>query len=138
MMRLLEDRISRSGVSSGMWWFLRVLWSEDGISQAELCERLGVMSATTVRAIDRLERSGLVERRPNPTDKRIVNVHLTNRGRELEASLLPEAIAVQKLASASLSKEEEQELRRLLHKVLTNIKGKSSIEASLRPPKPKS
>lgn len=121
LMRLLESRISRAGLSSGMWWFLRALWVEDGISQAELCERLSVMSATTVRAMDRLEKFGLIERRPSPTDRRKIMIHLTDHGRAMKANMMPEALAVQEIASSTLSKAEHAQLLHLLQKVLTNV-----------------
>lgn len=121
LMRLLESRIARAGLTSGMWWFLRSLWAEDGISQAELCERLSVMSATTVRAMDRLEKFGLIERRPSPTDKRKIIIYLTDHGRALQAQMMEEAIAVQEIASDKLSKAESAELLRLLQKVLQRV-----------------
>ena len=37
--RLLEKRISPHGVTRGQWYFLRVLWEEDGLSQRELSAR---------------------------------------------------------------------------------------------------
>ncbi len=121
LMRLLESRISRAGLTSGMWWFLRALWIEDGISQAELCERLSVMSPTTVRAMDRLEKFGLIERRPSPTDKRKIIIHLTEHGRALQAQMMEEAVAVQEIATHDLSKAEHAELLRLLQKVLHRV-----------------
>ena len=41
--RLLERRISPHGVTRGQWYFLRVLWEEDGLSQRELSARVGMM-----------------------------------------------------------------------------------------------
>ena len=46
--RLLERRISPHGVTRGQWYFLRVLWEEDGLSQRELSARVGMMEPTTV------------------------------------------------------------------------------------------
>ena len=40
--RLLEKRIASYGVARGQWYFLRVLWNEDGLSQRELARRAGV------------------------------------------------------------------------------------------------
>ena len=49
--RLLEKRIASYGVARGQWYFLRVLWNEDGLSQRELSARVGTMEPTTVIAL---------------------------------------------------------------------------------------
>ena len=59
--RLLERRIAPYGVTRGQWYFLRVLWEEDGLSQRELSARVGMMEPTTVIALHSMEK-----RRPDP------------------------------------------------------------------------
>src|SRR6266511_889072 len=49
--RLLERRIAAYGVTRGQWYFLRVLWNEDGLTQRELSARVGMMEPTTVIAL---------------------------------------------------------------------------------------
>src|SRR5262249_41688439 len=78
--RALQARIAPHGVSIGMWFFLRALWQEDGISQRELSQRVGMMEPTTASALNNMERKGFVRRVRNRTDRRIVNVFLTERG----------------------------------------------------------
>src|SRR5262245_1918180 len=68
--RLLEKRIAPYGVSRGQWYFLRVLWAEDGLSQRELSARVGTMEPTTVIALRSMERSGLIRRVRSTDDKR--------------------------------------------------------------------
>src|SRR5271166_1078368 len=60
--RLLEKRIAPFGVTRGQWYFLRVLWSRDGVSQRELSERVGMMEPTTVIALRGMEKAGLIRR----------------------------------------------------------------------------
>ena len=135
-MRSLEPRIAQKGITSGMWWFLRALWMKDGVSQAELCEHLSVMGPTTVRAMDRLERHGLITRTPSADDKRKVLIHLTDEGQGQKAELMPSAIAVSKIANADLSPAEAQLLRQLLKRVQASLLTDSSpscyAEASVR------
>ena len=54
--RLLEKRIAPYGVTRGQWYFLRVLWNEDGLSQRELSARVGMMEPTTVIACEAWKR----------------------------------------------------------------------------------
>jgi DNA-binding MarR family transcriptional regulator len=60
--RVLERRIARFGVTRGQWYFLRVLWIRDGLTQRELSARVGMMEPTTVIALKGMERAGLVRR----------------------------------------------------------------------------
>src|SRR3954454_9245915 len=79
--RLLERRISPHGVTRGQWYFLRVLWEEDGLSQRELSARVGMMEPTTVIELRGMEKSGFIRRERSPDDRRITKVHLTPKAR---------------------------------------------------------
>lgn len=119
--RLLQARIERHGISMGQWFFLRVLWQEDGLTQAELGHRAGIMSPTTVAAINTMERKGLIERRRHPTDRRKHNVYLTKAGRQLERRLMPYAIEVNALATDGLPAAEVDQARDVLRRVRANL-----------------
>lgn len=58
---------------------------EDGVRQGLLAEQLGVEGPSVVPLLDQIERAGLAERRPDPTDKRAKTIHLTGAGRALAA-----------------------------------------------------
>ena len=60
--RCLQPRIAREGVSIGMWFALRMLWDEDGMTQRELCERVGINAPAMVTALNSMERAGLAKR----------------------------------------------------------------------------
>src|SRR5437870_665414 len=62
LQRMLQVSIEPYGVTLGMWYFLRALWEEDGLTQRELSRRIGTMEPTTLTAIQTMERSGLVKR----------------------------------------------------------------------------
>lgn len=119
--RALQARIAPHGVSIGMWYFLRVLWQEDGISQRELSQRVGMMEPTTASALTNMERKGFVRRLRNRTDRRIVNVFLTERGRALRGELLPLAAAVNEAALRGVSADELGRLRALLGKLQAGL-----------------
>ena len=119
--RSLQARIAPEGVTIGMWYFLRVLWQEDGISQRELSHRVGIMEPTTASALNNMERKGFVRRLRNRGDRRVVNVFLTERGRALEDKLLPLAREVNRVAVAGLGEEELAQLRTLLGKLQVGL-----------------
>ena len=119
--RALQARIAPHGVSIGMWFFLRALWQEDGVSQRELSQRVGMMEPTTASALTNMERKGLVRRIRNRTDRRVVNVFLTERGRVLRRELLPLAAEVNEAALRGVSVNEVAQLRALLAKLRTRL-----------------
>ena len=112
--RALQARVERHGVTLGMWYYLRVLWDQDGLTQRELSRLIGTMEPTTLSAIAAMEKQGLVRRERNAADRRKINVFLTKKGRDLEPVLLPSAIEVVGLATRGLSEQERLMLLRFL------------------------
>jgi len=126
--RSLQARIAPHGVTVGMWYFLRVLWQKDGISQRELSHRVGMMEPTTASALNTMERKGFVKRVRNRADRRIVNVFLTERGQTLKDELLPLALAVNQAALRDVAPEELRSLQRLLTKLRAGLDGDPAID----------
>ena len=60
---------------------LAVLMMQDGTSQKDLAYLLGIRPQSLSEALAKLEESGMIERRHNEDDKRVVNVYLTDAGR---------------------------------------------------------
>jgi MarR family transcriptional regulator for hemolysin len=71
-----DKRASAHGMTRAQWAILIWLEREPGISQKELAELLEVEPITVARLVDRLEARGMVERRPDPRDRRIWRLHL--------------------------------------------------------------
>lgn len=119
--RLLQSRILPHGVTIGMWYFLRVLWEEDGLTQRELSQRVGMVEATTVTAINAMAARNLVRRQGDPTDRRKRHVHLTEEGRKLQFTLLPHAAEVNRIASRGISEEDVERVRTTLAAMRRNL-----------------
>lgn len=94
---------------------------EDGQTPAVLSRRMLVTAGNLTGLVDRAERDGVAERRPDPADRRLSRVWLTDKGRQLVQSLLPvHAEHVSELLSA-LDAAERRELRRLLGKLRDSL-----------------
>jgi MarR family transcriptional regulator, transcriptional regulator for hemolysin len=77
LLRMDADRRARAhGMTRAQWALLIWLERQPGLSQKELAELLEVEPITVARLIDRLEARGMVERRPDPRDRRIWRLHL--------------------------------------------------------------
>jgi DNA-binding MarR family transcriptional regulator len=90
---------------------------------SELSESLLVSSGTLTNRLDRLEGKGLIERRPNPDDRRSVEVALTRRGLELTEEAVTEHVASERRMLAGISDRERQTLDRLTAKLLDHVAG---------------
>jgi DNA-binding MarR family transcriptional regulator len=119
--KVLQARIASENVTIGMWYFLRALWEEEGLTQRALSRRIGMMESTTVPALVLMERRGLVTRQRDTKDRRRSRVYLTERGRALKAILLPDAKAANLIALDGVSEEDQAVLRRILRHVRTNL-----------------
>jgi DNA-binding MarR family transcriptional regulator len=90
---------------------------EDGQTLASLSRRMLVTAGNLTGLVDRAERDGDVERRPDPSDRRLSRVYLTPKGRELIRALLPTHGAFVSELLGELDDGERRELRRLLGKL---------------------
>jgi DNA-binding MarR family transcriptional regulator len=79
------------GLSATEWRVLAALAERDGLSMGDLAQMVLFRQPTLSKAIDRMERALLVERRMLPEDRRQSLVDLTERGRQLAAPLLASA-----------------------------------------------
>ena len=80
-----DEAMSRHGVRVGQNTVLEALWDADGLTPGELAERLHVSTPTVVKSATRMEATGLVARRRDETDRRLVRLFLTDRGRSVQA-----------------------------------------------------
>lgn len=119
--RALQERIVPHGVSMGQWFFLRALWEEDGLTQRELSQRVGMMEPTTVTALNSMERRGLVERCRNTQDRRKVNIYLTPKGKALRDVLQPMAAEVERVAISQIPLELLPMLRGALVQMIDSL-----------------
>ena len=117
MREAADDAMSRHGVRVGQNMVLEVLWETDGLTPGELADRLHVATPTIVKSATRMEASGLLIRRRDPADARLVRLYLTEQARSIRTAIETEREALAQRATAALT---ESERRALLH-ALTKI-----------------
>jgi DNA-binding MarR family transcriptional regulator len=104
-----------------MWYFLRALWLQDGLTQRELSDCAGTAEPTTLLALRSMERRGLITRVANREDRRKSHIHLTAAARRLKHKLLPEAQLVNTNATEGLAESEIALLIDLLTRMRKNL-----------------
>jgi DNA-binding MarR family transcriptional regulator len=114
----LNSYFERYGLSGGKFTVLMQLYTaKQGIPPSEFAERANVTRATITGLLDGLERDGLIQRQPHPSDRRMLTVHLTERGSELMQNILPEHFCRTKILMDTLTVSEKRNLVKLLDKL---------------------
>jgi DNA-binding MarR family transcriptional regulator len=119
--KLLDRRLQPLGLTRAQWSVLATLAIRDGQSQSHLAEVLEIEKTTAGRLIDHLEKSGWVERRPIPGDRRLWGVFLTGRARPLIAEVERVVLESRAQMLAGLAPDQQQGLSAALQSVKTQL-----------------
>jgi MarR family transcriptional regulator for hemolysin len=123
-----DAAFSRHGVRVGQNLVLERLWAADGLTPGEIAQRLGVSTPTVVKMATRMEAAGLLERRRDERDARLVRLHLTRRGRSVRKPLERELELLRERATADLSAADVRRLEASLATVVENLEDVARIE----------
>ena len=121
----MDAESQKHGISLTQWRYLRELWEEDGLTSGELTRRVGRQGPTTVVAVRSMEQAGLVRLDKSSHDRRKSYVSLTARGRRLAATMAPVIQRINDLATAGLSADGLQLLKRLVVRIQRKLDGHS-------------
>lgn len=112
-----DRRVREMGLTRAQWLVLTRLYRRPGASQSELAEMLEMDRASTGRMIDRMEKGGWLERRPDEVDRRIWRLYLTAEARKVHAKMWKTAEATVDDALGSLSLTERTQFTRMAAQV---------------------
>jgi len=121
MRKRFDERARSVGATRAQWKTLVTLSRHEGINQGGLAELLEVEPITLCRMIDRLEESGMVERRRDPADRRAWRIHLTAAAGPVIEQLRGFADELFEGALTGLDGTERDRLVRSLETILTNL-----------------
>lgn len=107
------------GITYSQYLVLMVLWENDGLSVHAIGERLYLDSGTLTPLLKRMEKQGLVVRRRNAEDDRIVESFLTDRARALKKRA--QHVPVQLLCSAGLDLPKVKSLKRVVEGLVERL-----------------
>ncbi len=112
--QLMMKTLTARGANPGQAFCLRLLAAHEGISQRDLAEMLHLARPTVTRMLQAIEKSGMVERRPDAADQRLTRVYLTAAGRDRERAVGAVASDYVDQTIGSLPEADRRELTRLL------------------------
>jgi DNA-binding MarR family transcriptional regulator len=111
------ERLNALELSPADAGILRLLRTAAGISQQELSATLRIHPSRLVAILDNLEKRQLIERRPNPGDRRLYSLHLTRDGGEALQRIGKIAREHQDALLSALNAEERSNLTEILHRI---------------------
>lgn len=121
MQVFFAKRMESLDIGPGQYAYLFALYGEDGQSQQSLSNQLLVDKSATVKAINKLEELGYVERKTNPKDKRYYYVYLTPKGLAIKPDLEAIVEEIYELMFLGISEDEREDLLNLMRRVARNI-----------------
>ena len=129
MRRSFDARARTIGVTRPQWQVLSVLRRHEGINQGGLADILEVEPITVCRMVDRLQEAELVERRPDPADRRSWRLFLTEKAHGLLQTLRPLAEEMIEQALEGVPPADRQTLRETLDRIRQNLAQRSASQA---------
>jgi DNA-binding MarR family transcriptional regulator len=117
----MATEMARFGCQPPQNLVLDALVGRDGLTPGELAKHLGASGPTAVKMAQRMEANGLVVRRRDDPDERLVRIYLTERGRELQGSIAAAVDHVAEAAVTGLDERDKETIWRILAVVRDNL-----------------
>ncbi|MFD7153562.1 MarR family winged helix-turn-helix transcriptional regulator [Kribbella sp. NPDC059898] len=112
-----DNAVQRHGLRLGQDHLLAALWAQDGRTPGEIAAAVNVTTPAVTKLATRMAEAGLLERRPDPHDNRLVRLWLTPPGRALQAPIEAERQQLEDRITATLTKTERAQLLKALTKI---------------------
>jgi DNA-binding MarR family transcriptional regulator len=112
-----DAAVQRHGLRLGQDHLLAALWEEDGRTPGEIAASVNVTTPAVTKLATRMAEAGLLERRPDPHDNRLVRLWLTDDGRALREPIEAERQSLEDQLTAGLTKAERAHLISALTKI---------------------
>jgi DNA-binding MarR family transcriptional regulator len=109
------------GLYRGQPALLQALWEQEGLMHTELARRLQVQPATITKMLQRMEKAGFVERRPDAGDLRVSRVYLTEAGRAVRGDVQAVWRQLDEEAFAGFTAGDRALLRRFFFQIRENL-----------------
>ncbi len=121
--RLLQRHLAKHGIKNSYWYFLRIMWEREGLTQRELSEETNLKESSTGLMLGQMERAGLIQKKNDPDDGRKLRIFLTAKARRLESKLLPIAAHLNNLAAQGIPKHDLDTFVRVTIRMKKNLLG---------------
>ncbi len=119
--RALAARYAAHGLSIPEWRVMAVVGGFSPLSSNEVCRRTEMDKAKVSRAVTRLVAAGLLARRPDKIDRRLITLAFTAKGRRTYEAIVPLALELERDLTAALGPGERETLDQALEKIQAGL-----------------
>jgi DNA-binding MarR family transcriptional regulator len=119
--KAVDLEMAKLGFTSAQWPILRLIATAATPTAADLCRQLNYDTGSMTRMLARLERKGVIARKPSNEDRRVVRLELTPAGRKVYPKLRDVVIRVLNHLTADLSFDEVRTASSLLQRMRDNL-----------------
>lgn len=120
-----------AGVSLSQWRVVGALVMQPGLTQKEIADKVGIEGATLVPIIDKMEKEGLLKRKPDSSDRRVNRIYLTQKADSLWESMVECALKIRKSSTKNISENDIQTTLETLRKISQNLASFSEIDKAV-------
>lgn len=125
--RLAEIEIKKQlGLTPAQWKVILVLNMMDGLTQREIAEKINIDGSTLVPVIDKMEQSGLVERKADSKDRRNNRIFLTKKSESTVDSIIMIILQLRKIIYNGISEDQISSIKNVLKTLIKNSDGASN------------
>ncbi len=120
--KTLDFELRRNvGVTLSQWRVVASLVQQPGLTQKEIADKVGVEGATLVPIIDKMEKEGLLKRKPDSKDRRVNRIYLTQKADSLWNSMTECANYIRKVSAKDISEDKLETTLETLRKISKNL-----------------
>ncbi|HEX7665639.1 MAG TPA: MarR family transcriptional regulator [Polyangiaceae bacterium] len=120
--RFTKQLAARASLTGPQLTVVKMLETMGDLSLSELSDAIRAQNSTVTGIVDRMEREEIVERVRSTEDRRVVRIHLTDKGRKLAGEIPLEPISIFRAALMSLSPNEAKDLLTMVNKISTRVR----------------
>ena len=108
-------------ISKGQPMLLNYLAENNGSIQKDIAKNCNIEPATATSILATMERAGFIERKPNPNDKRIMNVYLTEKGKKIQVNSQEAICKIERQCFKGFSEEEKEKAKEIFERMYNNL-----------------
>ena len=118
------------GVTVGQWKVIVMLVKQNGLTQKETADKLGLESPTLIPIIDKMEKGGLLVRRVDSSDRRNNRIYRTEKADELWDKMLKCALKIRQISVKDIPKQDINIMRNVLEKIWQNLRLEFDVDCA--------
>ena len=120
--KVLDSELKKNvGVTISQWRVIGTLVLHPGLTQKEIADKLGIEGATLVPGIDKMEKEGLLKRKPDSKDRRVNRIYLTPKAETLWNSMTEVAFRIRKVSTKDIPDDQIKTTLETLKKISKNL-----------------